>query len=153
MIFRRVSSWPSLRVTPFEELERMKSQIERIFTDLSERTFGESTAGVFPLINLTETNDNYYIRAEMPGIKPEDLNMTITGDSFSITGERKIPEENSNAKYHRREREAGKFSRIVKLPSLVQTDKVEAESKDGVLTVILPKAEEAKPKQISIKAK
>jgi HSP20 family protein len=130
----------------------MRSQIERLFTDLSERTFGESTAGVFPMVNLTETADNYYIRAELPGIKAEDLDISITGDTFSITGERKIPEEDSNAKYHRREREAGKFSRILKLPSLVQADKAEAESKDGVLTVILPKAEETKPKQITIKA-
>jgi HSP20 family protein len=153
MIFRRVSDWPSLRVHPIEELERMRSQIERIFTDLSQRTFGESTAGVFPLVNLTENTDNYYIRAELPGIKSEDLDMSITGDTFSITGERKIPEEGSDAKYHRREREAGKFSRIIKMPSLVQADKVEAETRDGVLTVILPKAEEAKPKQITIKVK
>jgi HSP20 family protein len=102
---------------------------------------------------MTEDNDSYYIRAELPGVNFNDLDISITGDTFSISGERKIPDENNNAKYHRREREAGKFSRIITLPSLVQSDKVEAESKNGVLTVVLPKAEEAKPKQITIKAK
>ena len=80
------------------------------------------------------------------------MEISVTGDSLSISGERKIPEENKNAKYHRRERDAGKFSRIIALPSQVNTNKVEASTVDGILKVILPKSEAAKPKQITVKS-
>ncbi|MFC1892408.1 Hsp20/alpha crystallin family protein [Thermodesulfobacteriota bacterium] len=153
MIFRKVSSLPTTWRGPFDELERMRSQMDRLFSDLSERNLGPSTAGVFPLINMTENNDNFYIRAELPGVNSEDLDISVTGDTFTISGERKIPDEKNEARYHRREREAGNFNRVITLPSLVQPDKVEAESKNGVLTIVLPKAEETKPRQISIKAK
>ena len=75
-------------------------------------------------MNMTEDSENYYVRAELPGIKADALDISVTGDTLSISGERKIPEENKNAKYHRRERDAGKFSRIIALPSQVNTNKV-----------------------------
>jgi HSP20 family protein len=114
--------------------------------------FREPTAGVFPLINVTEDNDNYYVRAELPGLRADELNISVTGDTISISGERKLPVEDKKARYHRREREAGKFSRIVSLPTQVDTGKVQARCADGILTVVLPKAEAAKPKQIAVKA-
>jgi HSP20 family protein len=80
------------------------------------------------------------------------LDISVTGDTLSLSGERKIPAEDENAQYHRREREAGKFSRVVTLPSQVDTGKVDARCEDGILTVILAKAEAAKPRQITIKA-
>jgi HSP20 family protein len=103
-------------------------------------------------MNVTEDKDSFYVRAELPGLKPDELDISVTGDTLSLSGERKIPAEDENAQYHRREREAGKFSRIVSLPSQVNTGKVEASCKDGILTITLPKAEAAKPKQITIKA-
>jgi HSP20 family protein len=118
----------------------------------SRSLFGEPAAGVFPLMNVTEDKDNYYVRAELPGLKAEDLDISVTGDTLSISGERKLPAEDEKAKYHRREREAGRFSRILSLPARTDTKKVEAVCTDGVLTVTLPKAEAAKPKQISVKA-
>jgi HSP20 family protein len=114
--------------------------------------FREPAAGVFPLMNVTEDKDNYYLRAELPGIKADELDMSATGDSLSISGERKIPSEDAKAQYHRRERDAGRFSRVVSLPSQIDTGKVEAKCTDGILTVVLPKAEAAKPKQITIKS-
>jgi HSP20 family protein len=123
------------------------------FTDgLSRGLFREPAAGVFPLMNVTEDKDNFYVRAELPGLKPDELDISVTGDTLSLSGERQIPVEDENAKYHRREREAGKFSRIITLPSQVDTGKVNARCEDGILTVVLPKAEAAKPKQITIKA-
>jgi len=113
----------------------------------------EVPSGVFPLANVTEDKVNFYVRAELPGIKAKDLDISITGNSLSISGERKLPAEDEKVKYHRREREAGTFSRMIKLPTLVDTAKVEAQSVNGVLTVVLPKAEAARPKQIPIKAK
>ncbi|UCF85795.1 MAG: Hsp20/alpha crystallin family protein [Desulfobacteraceae bacterium] len=153
MILRRITDWPTSGWrTPFEELERMRRQMDRLTEGLTARLFREPAAGVFPLLNMTEDTDNYYVRAELPGIKSDDLDISVTGNSLSISGERKILPEDENVKYHRREREAGKFSRILNLPTQVDTTKVEARCADGILTITLPKAESAKPKQIAVKA-
>jgi len=154
MILRRVPNWPRWDWRdPFEELERMRRQMDRLFEGLSGRLLGEPAAGVFPLVNVTESSGSYYVRAELPGLKPEEIDISVTGTSLSISGERKIPPEDEKAHYHRREREAGKFSRMINLPGQIDTSKVEARCADGVLTVVLPKSEEAKPKQITIKTK
>lgn len=152
MILRRIPDWPRLDWSdPFEELDRMRRQMDRLFEGLAGRLFREPVAGVFPLVNVTEGNDDYYVRAELPGVGADDLEISVTGSSLSIAGERKIRAEDEQAKYHRREREAGKFSRVISLPGPIDTSKVEARCVDGVLTVVLPKSEAAKPKQISIK--
>lgn len=152
MLLRRVSGWPRWDWTsPFDELDRMRRQMEMLSEGLARGVWREPSAGVFPLMNVTEDKDKYYVRAELPGIKANELDISVTGDTLSISGERKIPAENEKAQYHRREREAGSFSRIVNLPTQVDTGKVEAHCTDGVLTVVLPKAEAAKPKQITVK--
>jgi HSP20 family protein len=125
--------------------------MERLFGSSSGWPHREGTAGVFPLTNVTEDDDNYYVRAELPGMAADEIDISVTGDSLSISGERHIPAEKEEAKYHRREREAGKFSRIISLPAQIDTDKVEANCTDGVLTISLPKAQAAKPKQITVK--
>jgi len=152
MIIRKIGGWPPLEWrSPFGELERMRREMDRRSEALTGPLLREPLAGVFPLMNVTEDRGNYYVRAELPGIRADELNISITGNSLSVGGERTIPAENEKARYHRREREAGKFSRIVSLPSQVDTSKVEARCIDGVLTVVLSKAEEAKPKQIAVK--
>ena len=152
MIVRRITGFPASEWTsPFDELERMRRDMDRLSEGLTRGIFREPTAGVFPLMNVTEDKDDYYVRAELPGLKADDLDISVTGDTLSISGERRIPAEDEKAQYHRREREAGKFSRIVSLPAQVDTGKVEARCIDGVLTVVLPKAEAAKPKQIAVK--
>lgn len=153
MLWRRTTSWPALDWTnPFSDLDRMRREMDWLTEGLTRGLFREPIAGVFPLMNVTEGKDNYYIRAELPGIKADELEISVTGDTLSISGERKIPTEDEEAQYHRREREAGKFSRIISLPTQVDTRGVEAHCADGILTVVLPKAEEAKPKQITVKA-
>jgi len=153
MIFRRIAGWPEGDWTsPFEELERMRRQMDLLSEGLTREGWSRPAAGVFPLMNVTEDKEKYYVRAELPGLKADDLDISVTGDGLSIAGERKLPVEDDKAQYHRREREAGRFSRIVTLSGRIDTSKVEAECSDGVLTVTLPKAEEAKPKQISVKA-
>jgi len=151
MIFRRIN-YPiyNLRST-FEELERMRNDMARLFDQAKEKSYPETTAGVFPLVNLTEDKDSYFVRAELPGLKAEELNIAVTGNNLPISGERKIPSEGDNVRYHRREREAGSFNRIIALPGDVEVDNVEAGLVDGVLTVNIPKAEAAKPKQITVK--
>ena len=108
------------------------------------------SAGVFPLTNVTEDNENYYVRSELPGIKSDDLDIQVTEEGISISGERKIPEEGNNARYHRREREAGKFSRLISLSKKVDVNKVEASMENGVLKVTIPKSEASKPRQITV---
>lgn len=147
MILRGFSTpWWKVR-NPFEELERMKSQMDRLFQSSYEKV----GSGVFPLTNITENKDNYYVRAELPGLRTDDLDISVTGNNLAISGERKIVEENKEAKYHRREREAGKFSRLIRLPGHINSEKIEAKLINGILTIVLPKAEEAKPKQITVK--
>ena len=151
MIFRRIN-YPlyNLRST-FDELERMRNDMGRLFDQATGRSLQTTTAGVFPLVNVTEDKDNYFVRAELPGLKAEELNIAVTGNSLTISGERKIPSEGDDVRYHRREREAGSFSRIIALPGDVEVDNVEAGLIDGILTVTVPKAEVAKPKQITVK--
>lgn len=152
MLIRRVSRFPGWDIkSSVDELDRIRGQMNRLFEGLSGKSFSSPTAGVFPLVNLTEDSDHFYIRAELPGITAGDLDISVTGDTLSIGGERKFSPEDKTARYHRREREAGRFSRVISLPKQIDTEKVEASTTDGVMTIVLPKAEAAKPRQISIK--
>jgi HSP20 family protein len=118
-----------------------------MFDDAAPQSVG---AGVFPLINLTEDKDKYYVRAELPGVKGDELDIQVTSNNLTVSGERKIAEEKEGARYHRREREAGSFSRIIGLPGDINPDKVDAKLANGILTVTVAKAEAAKPKQITV---
>jgi HSP20 family protein len=150
MIYRRFFDLPTLRFrSPFEELSQMRQQMDRLF-EASMTPHQRPQAGVFPLINLTEDQNSYFIRAELPGVKAEELDIQATGKNISISGERKIASEEEGTKYHRKEREAGRFSRAIALPGDIDTGKIKAKLADGVLTVVVAKAEAAKPKQISV---
>lgn len=153
LLVRRTVDWPTMdwRNT-IEELDRMKRQMDSIHTAFLGNSFGQTTAGVFPLLNVTEDKDNYYIRAELPGLKADDLTINVTANTFSISGERKTSVGNEKVQHHRRERETGTFNRIMTLPAEINAEKVEARCADGILTVALPKAEAAKPKRITVKA-
>ena len=153
MILRRFSEWPSWDLrSPFDEVERMRRELDRLSGDYTGSVFRLPTAGVFPLVNVTEDPDNYYVRAELPGVKTDELDISVTGETLTLSGERKLPEESDKSSYHRREREAGSFSRVISLPARLDVDKVKAHAEDGVLTVVLPKAESAKPRQIAVKS-
>ena len=148
-IFRPVG-WPIWHRRGFDELDRMRTEMDRLFEGLAGRFFREPSAGVFPLTNITEDDHQYYVRAELPDMVSDEIDISVTRDSLSISGERKITAEKEEARYHRREREAGKFSRVISLPGQIETEKVEASCVDGVLTITLPKAEASKPKQITV---
>jgi len=154
MLWRNITGgprWEFMR-NSFGELDRIKRQMDVLREGLSGGQWREAFAGVFPLLNVTEDKNNYYVRAELPGISSKDLDISVTGDTLSVSGEKIVQAEDEKAKYHRREREAGSFSRVITLPGQVDTNKVAATSENGILTVTLPKAETAKPKQISVKA-
>lgn len=151
MIARRFFNTPAFGWrSPFSELERIRRDMER----LSENYLGRSgqtgkMAGVFPALNLSEDKDNYYVRAEIPGLEAGDLDIQANGKSLSISGEVR-PNADENVKYHRRERQTGKFSRILNLPDAIDLDKINAGLNNGILTVTLPKSEALKPRQITV---
>ncbi|MFO7665606.1 MAG: Hsp20/alpha crystallin family protein [Desulfobacterales bacterium] len=152
MFIQRPFYFPDMTLRgAFSELDRLRQDMDRFMEGSGGRYFKLPTAGVFPLINLTDDKDGYFVRAELPGLKADELNISATGNTISISGERKIVSEGEDVRYYRREREAGSFNRIISLPGDVDSDKVEATLKDGILTVRIPKAEKAKPKQITVK--
>jgi HSP20 family protein len=128
----------------------MRRQMERLFETYGDRSWSRSGAGVFPAVNITEDADAYYVSAELPGVNSADLDLNVTANQLTLAGERKISEEAADARYHRREREAGRFSRAVSLPGDIDPDHVKASLVDGVLTVTIAKAEKAKPRQIAV---
>ena len=116
MIYRRLYDFPSFRLrSPFEGLERLRQQLDRL-SEAATPSYSYPQAGVFPLVNLTEDQNSYYIRAELPGVKADELDIQATANNIAISGERNIAEEEEGTRYHRREREAGKFSRMIGLP-------------------------------------
>jgi len=153
MITRRIYNFPAMGwQNPFEEVERISRQLNW----LTNAMFGSAglpfpRAGVFPAVNITEDINKYYVRAELPGLKADEINLQVSGRNLSISGERRIQSEGKNAKYHRREREGGRFSRIIGLPGDINADSVEANMVNGVLTVAIGKSVAAKPKQITVK--
>jgi HSP20 family protein len=152
MIYRSMYGLPAWSVyRPHRDLDRMRREMDRLFDAFSGQGEGRVSAGVYPLVNLTEDQENFYLRAELPGMKAEDLDIQVTANSLSLSGERKIAQESNGVKYHRREREGGRFSRVVTLPGDINAEKVDADLVNGVLTVKIAKAEAAKPKQITVR--
>jgi HSP20 family protein len=132
------------------ERDRLRQEVDRLFNFFLPGTEAFFSR-VYPAVNLTEDGDNFYVRAELPGVKPENLDISVVEGRLLVRGERKVQAENPEANYHRREREAGFFRRTITLPSRVSQEKVSASMKNGVLTITLPKAEEAKPRKIAVK--
>jgi HSP20 family protein len=153
MIYRSMFGLPHWNIrSPFDELDHMKRQMDRLMNFWGGSTTSRNAAGVFPPINLTEDRDHYYVRAELPGMTQDSLDIQVAAKTLSIAGERKIENQGGEVRYHRREREGGHFSRVVTLPGEINADKVQADLVDGVLTVKIPKAEAQKPRQVTVRA-
>jgi HSP20 family protein len=150
MLIRRIPSLPTWS-SAYRELDEARREMERLFDALGG-VAGPRTAGVFPAINVSETGESLLVRAELPGIKPDDLDITVEDNTLTLAGKREMPAETEKVSYHRREREWGSFRRSFSLPNKVDADKVQARYADGILTVELPKAAEARPKQITVQA-
>ncbi len=129
------------------ELNRLRQEVFNLFSPGTD----PFRSRVYPAINLTEAGDNLHVRAELPGVNPESLDISVIEGRLIITGERKIEEGDQKTSYHRREREAGIFRRTISLPMKVDSGKVSANMKNGVLTITLPKSEEAIPRKITVK--
>ena len=142
-----LSTWPS-----FGRLSDLRDEIDRLFeSPLTELTrTSQLLSGWTPSLDVYEEKDNFVVKAELPGMKKEDIEVSLHDGSLSISGERKTESKHDDSEVYRAERFFGRFQRTVTLPTAVAADKVQASYKDGVLTIILPKTEEAKPKKIDV---
>jgi len=141
---------------PFRQLSSLKDEIDRLFeSPLSSLT--EATqpflSGWLPAVDLYQDKDNITVTAELPGMKREEIDVSLHDGVLTLSGERKFEQKNEEAEVCRSERYVGRFHRTLTLPTQVEADKVKASYKDGILTIVLPKAEEAKPKQIEVSVK
>ena len=145
MIYRRYtvpSAW--------EEMERVQREMNKILNNFTlERP---RSASNFPAMNAWTTDEEEVVTATLPGLSPEDVELTIVNDVLTLSGERKSQEPTEELRYHRRERTDGKFSRSIQLSFPVDTNKVSAAYENGILTVRLPRAEADKPRKISVKS-
>jgi HSP20 family protein len=138
-------------------LDRLHSEMNRVFNDFFRGDLvddGSLLSGSWaPAVDVSETADSYIVRAELPGMKKEDVKITIDNTLVTIRGEKKNEAEEKNRMYHRIERSYGSFERSFDLPGTVKSSSIEARFDDGLLTVTLPKTEEAKEKVHDIKIK
>jgi HSP20 family protein len=134
----------------FADFDQLRREMHRLL-DAGRTEFGDVGSGVFPPMNVTQDADNFYVRAEVPGIKAKELSISAVKNRLTIAGKREIQSENERVSYHRKERPEGSFNRTLTLPTEVDVDRVEARYADGILTLKLPKAEAANPRLISVK--
>lgn len=136
---------------PFFGLRGLQDEMNRVFSDFFDET-GEKPLAVFnPAVDLVDTADSLQVKMELPGVKKEDVEITLKDDTLLVKGEKKEEREEKDENRYYVERNYGTFSRALNLPSTVQFDKVKAVFNDGVLEITLPKAEEEKARQVEIK--
>lgn len=144
-----------VRWEPFREMMSLREAMDRLFEEsfLRPGWFGwETGTGVLP-VDIYETDDQVVVKAAVPGVKPEDIDVTLTGDVLTIKGEFKAEEKSEKRNYLRQERRYGSFCRQLTVPAGINADKVKATFEHGVLTLEMPKAEAARAKSIKVVAK
>jgi HSP20 family protein len=131
----------------------LREAMDRLFDDAFIRPFGLTSGLQAPTVDLYQTDDEVVVKTSLPGMKADDMQISVTGDLLTIKGEFKEKEEKKEKAYHLREQRYDSFERTLSLPTEVLADKAKADFEDGVLTITLPKAEEVKPNTITVKAK
>jgi len=142
-----------VRWEPFEGLDGIRNRMNELFEEAFNRSRAHqasSASAWWPPVDILESKEGYLLRAELPGMKREDFNLEIKEGTLTLSGERKFDEAANGVQYHRVERAAGKFTRMFSLPQTVNSGEIKASYRDGILEIHVPKAEEAKPKQISV---
>jgi HSP20 family protein len=143
---------PVVHWRPLDDFQNLRKEMDKRFNRFY-RSMAEDSEGVcecYPMVDIEETKDDFVIYAELPGVSKDDVKINLADDTLTLSGEIKEPEKKDERKFHRIERSYGKFQRSFYVPMHIQSDKVKASFKDGILTVKLPKKEEVKPKEISI---
>jgi HSP20 family protein len=143
-----------IRWRPMRGLVDIQEEINRMFEDIAGSADGErGMSKLSPPADVIENKDSFVVRAELPGLKKEDVKVTLQNNVLILSGEKKKETEEKNEAYHRVERSYGSFYRSFELPVAVDANNIKADFKDGILKVVLPKIEEAKPKEIEISVK
>lgn len=144
-----------IRWKPWDELEGLRRDMDRMFDNFyrSASSDVENLYGMYPPVDIKETKDELILTAEIPGISKDDINISFTENTLTIKGEKKGAEKESEGNYHRNERRFGTFQRSFTLGTQIETDKVKASCKDGLLVIEMPKKEEVKPREIPISIK
>ena len=142
-----------IRFEPMREMVSLREAMDRLFNDAFTPSLNASGGWQSPAVDLYQTDDEVVVKASLPGMKADDVQISITGDMLTLKGEFKQEEEKKEKAYHLREQRYGAFERSFNLPTSVVSDKAKAEFENGILTITLPKAEEVKPKMITVKAK
>jgi len=141
-----------IRWEPLRDMMTLRQAMDRLFEDSFVRPAGfEASAAPGVAMDMFENDSEVVFKAELPGVKPDEVDVSITEDVLTIKGEHKEEKEEKEANYFRKELRYGSFSRSVRLPASVNSNKAEAVFENGVLTLTLPKAEEVKPRQIKVK--
>jgi HSP20 family protein len=144
---------PSYEFDPFRNLMRIQDEINRVFDLSMGRPFTETAEAEWaPAVDVYEDENNIYVKAELPGLTEKDVDVNIMDNNLVIKGQKKKEEEKKEKNFYRLERTYGEFYRSIPLPATVDAEKVKASFKQGVLEIEMPKKEEAKPKQIKVKA-
>lgn len=141
-----------IRWEPMREIMSLREAMDRLFDDAFTRPISLNNWGL-PAIDMYQTDDKVVVKAALPGLSAEDVQISVTGDVLTIKGEFRQDEDVKDAVYQVKERRFGAFERSMLLPTQVETDKAKAEFQNGVLTITLPKAEAVKPRTITVKAK
>ncbi len=142
-----------IRWEPMREMMTLREAMDRLFDDAFTRPIGNVTSWGAPAIDLYQTEKNVVVKAALPGLKAEEVQISVTGEVLTLKGEYKQAEEIKDATYHLKEQRYGTFERSVMLPTEVQTEKAKADFENGILTITLPKAEQVLPKTITVKAR
>ena len=149
-----LTTWrPFRELAPFREFERMRSEMDRFLGSFFERrpTKAGEEGEFLPSIDLAEKDNELVVKCEVPGMDPKDIDISLSDGVLTIKGEKKQEREEKGADYHLVERSYGSFSRSIQLPKQVQSEKISASYKNGILKITLLKSEEAKKKEIKIK--
>lgn len=141
------------RWEPAREMLTLREAMDRLFDDAFTRPLSIRDGWSAPAIDMYQTDDEIVVRASLPGFKADDVQINITGDVLTLRGELKHEDEKKEKAWHLREQRWGSFERSVALPTNVVADRASADFENGILTITLPKAEEARPRTISVKAK
>ena len=143
-----------VRFEPMREMVTLREAMDRLFDDAFMRPASMTGPNwQVPSVDMYQTDDNIVIKVALPGIKPDEVQISVTGEVLTLKGEVKQEEEVEEKAYHIREQRWGSFERTIILPTDVVADKAKADFENGILTISLPKAEEVRPKTISVKAK
>ncbi|MEP0805325.1 MAG: Hsp20/alpha crystallin family protein [Chloroflexota bacterium] len=142
-----------IRWEPAREIMSLREAMDRLFDDAFTRPLSLTANWSVPAVDMYQTDDEIVVKAALPGVKADEVQISVTGEVLTIKGEVKQEEEKKERSWHIRERRFGSFERSIILPTDVIADKAKAEFENGVLTVTLPKAEDVKPRTISVKAK